>query len=58
MMDTEMMAVMAKLQSYVDTLDVERLQEAAYSSCGVECLGLLPDEEDENLYAELYEGIC
>lgn len=48
-MDTEVMAMM---QAYINTLDMQKLQEAAGD---VECLGLLPDEEDENPYAELYE---
>lgn len=48
-MDTEAMTL---LQAYINTLDMQKLQEAAAS---VECLGLLPDEEDESPYAELYE---
>lgn len=44
--------VMAKLESYVNTIDMQKLQDAQVD---VECLGLLPDEEDENPYADLYE---
>ena len=46
-MDTE---VMASLQAYINTLNMQKLQEA-----DAECLGLLPDEEDADPYAELYE---
>ena len=50
-MDTEAMTL---LQAYINTLDMQKYQEAADS---VECLGLLPDEEDEDPYADLYEDI-
>ncbi|MGF6221680.1 hypothetical protein [Pseudomonas sp. YL-218 TE3947] len=49
-MDAEVMAFM---QAYINTLDVQKFLEAE----DVECLGLLPDEEDENPYADLYEDI-
>lgn len=48
-MDTD---VMAKLQAYINTLDMQKLQKA---QADVECFGLLQNEEDENPYAELYE---
>lgn len=49
-MDAEVMAFM---QAYINTLDVQKFLEAE----DVECQGLLPDEEDENPYADLYEDI-